>query len=990
MAIAAASSFSLGPSRCHFCQIEGAYFSPLLGVNNVWIKHTLDGCKTTDLPGIRCRDPFFGSTQFHWLSVGRNLSLSKVLVAADYSDSVPNSSSYGSNQGYHPLEEIKVCKRIQETKLSSAEIARTTVEANSNALLVFPGTVHSEPHEQISWAEFRYVVDDYGDIFFEILDDENILKDRGASNLVNVLIGMDIPVRDNNQATGDFNFSDVGTDDEFIFDDEYFEVMDSEISEAPVYWGMPDSANTIWVHPIYFAKCLMKAVHVEHDKKMDHPSNGVSIVGCLRPAFVDEESYLRRLFHFEDDEGYASDGKDGEAPTSSSKYGGCKSGSTLYRLEMMRIELFSIYGVQSLISLEDFQDAECDVLVHSTSAILERFSEKGIQCNVALKALCKKKGLQIESLQIEGANLIGVDSLGIDVRVFSGVEVQTRRFPFKIRAMSEAAAEKQIRQLLFPRSRRKKFQSHGDELRDPDFFCKIRLSTLYFHRWKAKNQKKLFVVYISGEDSDVENVEDSTWTDLKVKESLSKYCILLHIRGGSTDAANFSAIYPQKSFPCITAIGYNGVQVWRSEGFVSAEVLASSLEKAWLSLHIQETTAAVLSAALASKKYESSSSGASTVSQSEQGSSSSASVPLTTMANVDLNLEANIAVTSGVIEENRDSENTVQEKNPELVEKSSSESFSADNLANIVDEQCGITNEDTRTVVSSVTSSPAGYTSENVSSHPEDDCLIPVKDIDHRSSCPSGSSPVSAAEAEKAMQHVKDKGIDDALENTATANIPTDVHLNIRLPDSSSLQERFPVTYTLSMIKDYVDRNQSSGMSSYDLAIPYPRKIFGDQDLSKSLLDLGLLNRQALIVVPHRRTTGFQGQRSSDYNRNLTATEASPGSNGGYFAYVRSLLSYVNPFSYLGGGASSSTTGQESQSGIWEYSPNPTLQNNLSGRNRSTSTASDDSRNRRPVTTRYGSNIHTLKRDEDDDRFSDRNPFWNGNSTQYGGSSDSK
>ncbi|KAL4282339.1 hypothetical protein GQ457_03G025520 [Hibiscus cannabinus] len=507
---------------------------------------------------------------------------------------------------------------------------------------------------------------------------------------------------------------------------------------------------------------------------------------------------------------------------------------------------------------------------------------------------------------------------------------------------------------------------------------------------EAKNQKKLFVVYISGEDSEGGNVEDSTWTDLKVKESLLKYCILLHIRGGSTDAANFSAIYPQKSFPCITAIGYNGVQVWQSEGFVSAEVLASSLEKAWLSLHIQETTAAVLSAALASKKYESSSSGASTVNLSEQGSSSSASVPSTTTADVDLNLEANIAVTSGVIEENRDSENTVQEKNPELVEKSSSESFSADNLANIVDEQCGITNEDTRTVVSSVTSNPAGYTSENASSHPEDDCLIPVKGIDHHSSCPSGSSPVSAAEAEKAMQHVNDKGIDDALENTATANIPTDVHLNIRLPDSSSLQEKFPVTYTLSMIKDYVDRNQSSGMSSYDLAIPYPRKIFGDQDLSKSLLDLGLLNRQALIVVPHRRTTGFHGQRSSDYNRNLTATEASPGSNGGYFAYVRSLLSYVNPFSYLGGGASSSTTGQESQSGIWEYSPNPTLQNNLSGRNRSTSTASDDSRNRRPVTTRYGSNIHTLKRDEDDDRFNDRNPFWNGNSTQYGGSSDSK
>ncbi|XP_022761724.1 uncharacterized protein LOC111307777 isoform X3 [Durio zibethinus] len=73
-----------------------------------------------------------------------------------------------SNQGYHPLEELKVCKRIRETKLSSAEIARTTVEANSSALLVFPRTVHSKPYEQISWAEFQYVVDDYGEYLISI------------------------------------------------------------------------------------------------------------------------------------------------------------------------------------------------------------------------------------------------------------------------------------------------------------------------------------------------------------------------------------------------------------------------------------------------------------------------------------------------------------------------------------------------------------------------------------------------------------------------------------------------------------------------------------------------------------------------------------------------------------------------------------------------------------------------------------------------------
>jgi hypothetical protein len=49
-----------------------------------------------------------------------------------------------------------------------------------------------------------------------------------------------------------------------------------------------------------------------------------------------------------------------------------------------------------VVSLQDFQDAEPDVLAHSTSAILEHFSGKGSRCNVALKALCKKKGLHVE------------------------------------------------------------------------------------------------------------------------------------------------------------------------------------------------------------------------------------------------------------------------------------------------------------------------------------------------------------------------------------------------------------------------------------------------------------------------------------------------------------------------------------------------------------------------------------------------------------------
>lgn len=83
------------------------------------------------------RNKKFGSTEFHWLSKGRDLCLSKVSVAADYPDSVPDSSSYLTNKGYHPLEDLKVCKSVRNTELTAAEVARTAVEVWIDALYVF-------------------------------------------------------------------------------------------------------------------------------------------------------------------------------------------------------------------------------------------------------------------------------------------------------------------------------------------------------------------------------------------------------------------------------------------------------------------------------------------------------------------------------------------------------------------------------------------------------------------------------------------------------------------------------------------------------------------------------------------------------------------------------------------------------------------------------------------------------------------------------------
>ena len=89
--------------------------------------------------------------------------------------------------------------------------------------------------------------------------------------------------------------------------------------------------------------------------------------------------------------------------------------------------------------------------------------------------------------------------------------------------------------------------------------------------------------------------------------------------------------------------------------------------------------------------------------------------------------------------------------------------------------------------------------------------------------------------------------------------------------------------------------------------------------MDKSLADHGIINRQGLIVVPCQRALHRTERGSSSSAPKFAAgTESSTGRVGGYFGYVRKMLSYVNPFSYLGG-AGSSTPSQEPPSSIWEY-----------------------------------------------------------------------
>ncbi|CAL5420630.1 unnamed protein product [Camellia sinensis] len=269
--------------------------------------------------------------------------------------------------------------------------------------------------------------------------------------------------------------------------------------------------------------------------------------------------------------------------------------------------------------------------------------------------------------------------------------------------------------------------------------------------------------------------------------------------------------------------------VYNFEGFVSADILASSLEKAWLSLHIQETTRTFLTAALASKKSEPLGTSGSDTASFEQGSSS-VDVPSPSTDKHALHSEARAAASTEM--ENKESDQTDEEINSKLGDEASIGSVLGEVGRSISSIETA--KESINPVKVDPNDAGVGHTSSvardeliaNAATDAvQDKEAEAVEDDKIKSEVTTETCQVIA---NKATEAVQDKKADDVEEDKidvldSCSSKSTDVHLNIRLLDGANLQEKFLLTSTLRMVRGYVDENQASSIGSYDLAIPYPR-----------------------------------------------------------------------------------------------------------------------------------------------------------------------
>ncbi|TYK23008.1 uncharacterized protein E5676_scaffold386G001160 [Cucumis melo var. makuwa] len=207
-------------------------------------------------------------------------------------------------------------------------------------------------------------------------------------------------------------------------------------------------------HPMHFANKLSEVASDDPIDWMEQPPATLVIQGVLRPAFSEEQTVIQKHLssrHLSNgdineaqklDENLESHGRiNHHGHESSSSIDGLNlmdaldesipaSEASFYRLEMIKVQLFTGNSHPSDVEIEDLMKAQPDAIAHSAEKIISRLRAGGEKTTQALKSLCWRcKGIQVEEAVING-----IDSLGFDMRVCSGTQVQTLRFAFDTRS----------------------------------------------------------------------------------------------------------------------------------------------------------------------------------------------------------------------------------------------------------------------------------------------------------------------------------------------------------------------------------------------------------------------------------------------------------------------------------------------------------------------------------------------------------------------------
>eukprot|EP01018_Ginkgo_biloba_P032774 Gb_22532 [translate_table: standard] len=334
---------------------------------------------------------------------------------------------------------------------------------------------------------------------------------------------------------------------------------------------------------------------------------------------------------------------------------------------------------------------------------------------------------------------------------------------------------------------------------------------------------------------------------------------------------------PHESLPAMTAIGYNGVLLWRHEGYISTEDLIAGIEEARRILHLQEAAAASMMAAALTASSQGPRSNVSTLASSDHEGIANIAEPSSSADETSGHQSPGNQTTS---DPTCETENTLIDTESNFINNEQEDTASASVLAasltpsrssrtfssegdtikkshepsssmveipedlslknqTISEHTCEITQPEMSGIASVVNltnnSSQAGdevhsgLTNHNDGQIFEADNKLPLEQTNNGVNLGLDQTTMEiVAEGETdngGSSCVKDDNSVRKLPNRELSSI----HLQIRLLSGTSLQAKFAATDTLRRVKDYINENRTDGNRPYSLAIPYPRKVFSEE-----------------------------------------------------------------------------------------------------------------------------------------------------------------
>ncbi|CAM6127168.1 unnamed protein product [Calypogeia fissa] len=261
------------------------------------------------LSGRSCRFPFSPSLEKTFFGK-RNVD---VRVAADHSDSKPDSHKRQGKWGYHPLEDLSKLEKEEienagDGRLSTAEVARTIAEVNWSAFIF--STVVSDK-DAVFGTEVQYLVDDHGDLYFEIENDNEFLRNLSATQIYTVMVGFgnldglqfsEVIEAEAEEVQAESDSEDSSDEGDDIDVQIYWEGIEESDDGSPEEsfsslggWGGFESLDQ--VHPMDFASKVSESVLADYTSEIDNPARRLTITGVARPVTEEEEPYVQGIWY---------------------------------------------------------------------------------------------------------------------------------------------------------------------------------------------------------------------------------------------------------------------------------------------------------------------------------------------------------------------------------------------------------------------------------------------------------------------------------------------------------------------------------------------------------------------------------------------------------------------------------------------------------------------------------------------------------------------